>query len=119
MPSAFSRRLPPGADPAEGGRGRGGSGARGGGALLKPGEAAAAAAAVEGAGAAVSEAAKKHKAIGKKLRQIAELREAAEAGKPLEKNQLDKIEQAAGLEAELAALTLELADEGKTGRWRE
>jgi uncharacterized protein with WD repeat len=70
------------------------------------------------AGPAVSEAAKKHKATAKKLRQISELLEAQAAGRPLEKNQLDKVAQQSQLEAELVALQLSIDEEGKTGLWR-
>jgi translation initiation factor 2A len=110
--------LPVGADPADAGRGRGRGGGRGAGrGGAAPAPPAAAAESASGA-AAMSEAAKKHKATGKKLRQIAELLEAQAAGKPLEKNQLDKIGQAQELEDELRALQLVIDEEGKTGSWR-
>ncbi|KAG8462427.1 hypothetical protein KFE25_012247 [Diacronema lutheri] len=132
-PIFAQRGLPVGADPADAGRGRGKGGRGGGrgaaapsGAAGRGGAVAAAAATAAGAaavgsgegGAATSEAAKKAKAVGKKLRQIAELQEALDAGKVLEKNQLDKISARAELEAELAALTVTMAEEAKTGLWR-
>lgn len=50
-------------------------------------------------------AVKKHKEKKEKeLRQIAELKELKAGGKPLEKNQLEKIEQEPAIKEELAAL---------------
>ena len=54
----------------------------------------------------------------KKLRQIAELKELKAGGKPLEKNQLEKVEQEASVVAELEALTLKLKSVGEQGKWR-
>ena len=71
------------------------------------------------AGAAPSEVAeKKVLAVEKKLRQIAELKELKAGGKPLEKNQLDKIEQEAAVLKELADLKLAIETESKSGMWR-
>ena len=51
------------------------------------------------------------RAVEKKLRQIAELKELKAGGKPLEKNQLDKIEaEAAIIQSEKAIIDGELAD---------
>ena len=62
---------------------------------------------------------KKVRAVEKKLRQIAELKELKAGGKPLEKNQLDKIEQEPAIKEELAALQAKLTDkQAEEGKWR-
>jgi len=59
------------------------------------------------------------RAVEKKLRQIAELKELKAGGKPLEKNQLDKIEQEPAIKEELAALQAKLTDkQAEEGKWR-
>ena len=62
---------------------------------------------------------KKLRAVEKKLRQIAELKELKAGGKPLEKNQLDKIEQEPAIKEELAALQAKLTGkQTEEGKWR-
>jgi len=56
---------------------------------------------------------KKVRAIEKKLRQIAELKELKASGKPLEKNQLEKIEQEPAIKEELASLQAKFLDKSK------
>ena len=50
--------------------------------------------------------------------QIGELKELKAGGKPLEKNQLDKIVTLETVQAELAALQLKLAETQQAGKWR-
>ena len=61
---------------------------------------------------------KKIRVAEKKLRQIAELKELKAGGKPLEKNQLDKIEQEEAVRKELEALSVTLKDASEQGKWR-
>ena len=65
---------------------------------------------------------KKVRNVEKKLRQIVELKELKVGGKPLEKNQLDKIEQEAAVQAELDELRAKLAQltaaASEAGKWR-
>ena len=56
--------------------------------------------------------------VEKKLRQIVELKELKAGGKPLEKNQLDKIEAEAAVQAELDELQQKLKQLGEKGKWR-
>ena len=59
------------------------------------------------------------RAVEKKLRQIAELKELKAGGKPLEKNQLEKIEQEPAIKEELAALQAKLTGkQTEEGKWR-
>ena len=58
------------------------------------------------------------RAAEKKLRQIAELKELKVGGKPLEKNQLDKIEQEEAVRQELEDLKLKIESDAKEGMWR-
>jgi translation initiation factor 2A len=76
----------------------GGGGSGGGGAVTEPAPAP--------APAAAADPAKKARALQKKLRQIAELKEKQAGGAVLEANQLSKIEAEATLRAELEALGL-------------
>jgi uncharacterized protein with WD repeat len=78
----------------------GGGGGGGDGAATEPAPAPAA------APAAAADPAKKARALQKKLRQIAELKEKQAGGAVLEANQLSKIEAEATLRAELEALGL-------------
>jgi translation initiation factor 2A len=64
---------------------------------------------------------KKIRAVEKKLRQVAELKELKAGGKPLEKNQLDKIENEASVQAELETLQgklKELSVQEEKDKWR-
>jgi len=61
---------------------------------------------------------KKTRALEKKLRQVAELKELQAGGKPLEANQLAKIAAEDTLRAELAALQVKSTEEAKQGMWR-
>lgn len=61
---------------------------------------------------------KKVRNVEKKLRQISELKELRAGGKPLEKNQLDKIEAEAAVNAELEELQQKLKQLGEKGKWR-
>ena len=68
---------------------------------------------------------KKIRGVEKKLRQIGELRELQAGGKPLEKNQLDKISGEGEVRAELEALKLKHCEAeakeqaaAKEGSWR-
>ena len=61
---------------------------------------------------------KKVRNVEKKLRQIVELKELKAGGKPLEKNQLDKIEAEAAVQAELDELQQKLKQLGEKGKWR-
>lgn len=59
--------------------------------------------------------------VEKKMRQIVELKELKAGGKPLEKNQLDKIDAEASVQAELADITAKLErlkTAGEAGKWR-
>jgi 2'-phosphotransferase len=56
---------------------------------------------------------KKVRAVEKKLRQIGELKELKASGKPLEKNQLEKIEQEPAIKEELASLQAKFLDKSK------
>ena len=53
-----------------------------------------------------------------RLWQIVELKELVAGGKPLEKNQLDKVGQEEAVRAELEALSLKLTEVEQQGKWR-
>ena len=61
---------------------------------------------------------KKIRNVEKKLRQIVELKELKAGGKPLEKNQLDKIEAEAAVRSELDGLQAKLTAKQEEGKWR-
>jgi len=72
----------------------------------------------EGGAAGAEALEKKVRAVEKKLRQISELKELKVGGKPLEKNQLDKIEAEEAVRKELDDLKLKIETDTKTGMWR-
>ena len=58
------------------------------------------------------------RALEKRLRQIAELKELKAGGKELEKNQLDKIVAEEAVKQELDELAKKMEELGNVGKWR-
>jgi len=75
-------------------------------------------AAAGGEGDTVDKLEKKVRAVEKKLRQITELKELKAGGKPLEKNQMDKIDAEAEVRQELEQLQLKITTTQQEGMWR-